>query len=147
MKRLARWWRFNLVGALGVIVQLSALALLNPLLRQHYLCAAAFAVELTLLHNFVWHLRYTWRDRPEASRVFGRLIRFHLSNGAVSMLGNLVLMRALIQHAHLSLLVANAIAILCCSVLNFLLSDGWSFAADIPAVQDAATVSIAIRKP
>ena len=25
--------------------------------------ATAAAVELTLLHNFVWHLHYTWRDR------------------------------------------------------------------------------------
>ena len=57
-----------------------------------------------------------------------RSIRFHLSNGLVSMLGNLALMRLLVHHAHLPLLVANLIAILCCSVANFCLGNTWAFA-------------------
>jgi putative flippase GtrA len=31
------------------------------------LYATAAAIELTLLHNFVWHLHYTWRDRRDGS--------------------------------------------------------------------------------
>jgi len=57
-----------------------------------------------------------------------QLLRFHLSNGLVSMTGNLILMRALVHQAHLPLLVANGIAILCCSVVNFCLADLWVFA-------------------
>ena len=35
-------------------------------LGLHYLVAAMLAIELAALHNFVWHLRWTWGDRPGA---------------------------------------------------------------------------------
>jgi len=123
-----RWGKFNLVGAIGMFVQLATLALFNRLSRGHYLCASAAAVEITLLHNFVWHLHYTWRDRRKHSALLAQLIRFHLSNGLVSLVGNLTLMRILVHDAHLPLLVSNVIAILCCSVVNFCLGNEWVFA-------------------
>ena len=123
MKTFIRWCKFNLVGAVGMVLQLAALALFNRLAAGHYLYASAAAVELTLLHNFVWHLHYTWRDRRDNSALLTQLMRFHLSNGLVSMLGNLVLMRVLIQGAHIPLLISNCIAILCCSLVNFCLGN------------------------
>ena len=127
MNTLVRWGKFNLVGAIGMVLQLGALALFNRWSHGHYLCASAAAVELTLLHNFVWHVRYTWSDRENRSAIPTRLLRFHLSNGLVSMLGNLVLMRLLVQEAQMPVLVSNVIAILCCSVVNFLLGNKWVF--------------------
>lgn len=128
MNAFTRWCKFNAVGAMGMVLQLAALAVFNRIAAGRYLCASAVAVELTLLHNFVWHVHYTWRDRSGRSTIAAQLVRFHLSNGAVSLLGNLALMRILVHGAHLPLLIANGIAIFCCSVLNFLLSDGWAFA-------------------
>jgi putative flippase GtrA len=123
-----RWCKFNLVGAMGMALQLVALALINRWNGGHYLCASAAAIELALLHNFVWHLHFTWRDRRDDSAFLSQLLRFHLSNGSVSMLGNLALMRILIHEAHLPVLASNSIAILCCSILNFYLGDLWAFA-------------------
>ena len=128
MNAFIRWGKFNLVGAMGVVVQLAALALINRWASGHYLIASAAAVELALLHNFVWHLHYTWRDRRDDSAVLGQLMRFHLSNGLVSMLGNLALMRVLVHEAHIPLLASNFIAILCCSIVNFCLGNNWAFA-------------------
>ena len=128
MNVIIRWWKFNLVGAMGMVLQLVALALLNRWTGGHYLCASAAAIELALLHNFVWHLHYTWRDRRDDSALLFQLLRFHLSNGLVSMLGNLVLMRILVDEAGLPVLTSNSIAILCCSILNFYLGDVWAFA-------------------
>ncbi len=128
MNTLIRWGKFNLVGAMGVIVQLGALSLFNRMAPGHYLYATAAALELTLLHNFAWHMRYTWRDRRGDSVWLAQLLRFHLSNGIVPMLGNLGLMQILVHRAHRPLLVANGIAILCCSVLNFGLGHKWAFA-------------------
>ena len=127
MKTLLRWWKFNLVGAMGMVLQLGALALFNRWAAGHYLLASAAAIELALLHNFVWHLRYTWRDRRDDSILLAQFVRFHLSNGLVSLLGNLALMRILVEEAHLPLLVSNSISILCCSVINFSLGDSWAF--------------------
>jgi putative flippase GtrA len=123
-----RWCKFNLVGAMGMVVQLAALALFNRLTAGRYLLASAAALELTLLHNFAWHLHYTWRDRRDRSALLVQLVRFHLSNGLDSMLGNLTLMRLLVHEARIPLLASNSIAILCCSAVNFCLGNNWAFA-------------------
>ena len=130
MTPLVRWAKFNAVGAVGMGVQLAALAVLNRVLRGHYLVASAVAIEITLLHNFVWHVRYTWRDRPKHGSRLRQMVRFQLSNGAVSMIGNLVLMRLLVQEALMPVIAANAVAIVCCSLANYCLGDRWAFAAD-----------------
>lgn len=127
MNQLVRWAKFNLVGAVGMIVQLVVLAILNRHAPGHYLVTSAIAVELTLLHNFVWHLHYTWADRRNHSTRLSQLVRFHASNGLVSLLGNLALMRLLVHEARLPILAANFISILCCSLINFGLGDSWAF--------------------
>ena len=136
MNTFIRWGKFNLVGAMGMVVQLVALALFSRLAAGHYLFATAAAIESAVLHNFVWHLHFTWRDRRDRSAVLSQLMRFHLSNGLVSMLGNLVLMRILVHGARMPLLLANAIAILCCSMVNFCLGDHWAFAVTAQAEAD-----------
>jgi len=117
--------RFYTVGAAGIGIQLAALAIFKSGLGLGYLAATALAVEAAILHNFFWHERWTWADRtrtlPEGRA--GRLVRFHLTNGAVSILGNLALMQALVGRLHVPYLAANAIAIALCSVLNFLAAD------------------------
>jgi putative flippase GtrA len=113
---------------MGMVVQLAALGLFSRLVAGRYLLATAGAIEIAVLHNFVWHLHFTWRDRRDKSAVLAPLVRFHLSNGLVSMVGNLALMRILVHGARLPLLVANGVAILCCSVVNFCLGDSWAFA-------------------
>ena len=122
-----RWWRFNIVGALGFAVQMAALALLHQVCGTHYLLASAAALELTLLHNFLWHLHYTWRDRRAQLRL-RQLARFHISNGLVSLVGNLVIVRVLTGSLHMPLLAANAISVLCCAIANFYLGNIWAFA-------------------
>jgi putative flippase GtrA len=129
MNMLVRLGRFNLVGVMGTAVQLAALAWFNRCLDGHYLYASAAAVELALLHNFAWHLRYTWRDRRDSNATaMRRFVRFHLSNGLVSMAGNVLVMWLLVNETRLPLLVSNAIAIFCCSMANFSLGHSWVFA-------------------
>ncbi len=129
MSGLLRWWRFNLVGAMGMAVQLGTLALLSRVAAVHYLWASTLAVELALLHNFVWHTRYTWSDRRGRLPLRTQLVRFHLSTGIVSLLGNVALMHVLVATAHLPVLVANVLSIAGCGALNFCVADGWAFAA------------------
>ena len=122
---LLRWLKFNFVGGIGILVQLAALALFRSVLHLNYLLATALAVELAVIHNFLWHERFTWRDRPSAHRrqSFARFVKFNASNGGVSILGNLLIMRALVGQFHMQYMLANLIAIAICSLLNFLLSD------------------------
>ena len=120
-----RWLKFNLVGAIGIVVQLAALGILNGILKLNYLPATALAVETAVLHNFLWHERFTWADRASVSRrqALGRLVRFNLTAGAISIFGNLLLMRLLVGQAHLPALPANLVSIAACSLANFLASE------------------------
>lgn len=127
MNRFVRWWKFNLVGAAGMLVQLAMLALLNHWIPGHYLFATLVAVEITLLHNFAWHLHYTWRDRRIGRGQMRMLLRFNFSNGFVSLVGNVVLMRLLVQELRWPVLLSNAVAVLVCSIVNFYLGDSWAF--------------------
>jgi putative flippase GtrA len=99
-----------------------------------YLPATAIAVELAVLHNFFWHERWTWSDRTQASAAgqVGRLLRFHLTNGALSILMNLHLMRLLVGHFQVPYLLANVISIALCSILNYLAADHFVFRASRP---------------
>jgi putative flippase GtrA len=145
---LTRWCKFNLVGGIGIAVQFLALFLLKSVMRLDYLAATAIAVEATIVHNFVWHERFTWSDRilprrrrhdepgpeprpshpqPRWRRSLQRFVRFNLTNGALSILGNLTLMSLMVGQAQLHYLLANAIAIAICSLANFLASETWVF--------------------
>ncbi len=129
---LKRWWIFNFVGLLGVGVQLSSLAALHGLAGLHYLPATALAVECAVLHNFLWHERWTWADRSSRTvrQSLTRLFRFHLANGAISLGTNLCLMRFLVDGLGVPYLSANLLSITLCSVANFLTSDRYVFARD-----------------
>lgn len=125
---LHRWLKFNTVGAIGILVQLAALAILKGLLHIEYLAATALAVETAVLHNFVWHERWTWKDRTgPGGRTLGRLLRFNLSTGLVSILANLLFMRLLAGYLHIHYLIANLLSITACSLANFFLSDLFVF--------------------
>ena len=121
-----RWIKFSAVGATGIFVQTATLALLLRVAGLHYLAATALAVEASVLHNFIWHRRWTWKDRPQ-SRAALMLLRFNLTSGAMSLAGNLLFMFILVSEARLNAIVANMITIAICSLVNFALSDRFVF--------------------
>jgi putative flippase GtrA len=120
-----RCLKFNAVGTIGIGVQLSVLLTLKSGFHFSYLLATALAVEAAVVHNFLWHERYTWADRVQPSwrKSLPRLLRFNLTTGAVSIAGNLTLMKLLVGLGHLNYMVASGIAITLCSLANFLVSD------------------------
>jgi putative flippase GtrA len=116
------------VGAMGFVVQLASVAALTGPAGWPIPAATAFSVEAAILHNFVWHCRWTWRDRPrERSAIISQLARFHLANGLASLGGN-VLLSIVLTRAELSPVVANALAVAVMSVANYGLADRWVFA-------------------
>jgi putative flippase GtrA len=129
---IRRCLRFNLVGAIGIVVQLAMLFLLKSIFHCNYLLATGFAVEAAVINNFLWHERYTWADRvlPSWQESPLRLLRFNFANGGISIVGNLALMKGMAGLAHMNYLAADAIAIALCCLANFMLSDDWVFRVD-----------------
>jgi putative flippase GtrA len=121
---LAAWMRFNAVGIIGVGVQLAVLSVLRTGFAWSIRAATLVAVECAVLHNFVWHEKWTWSHRALDFRGFpGRLLRFNISNGLISMAGNVALMELLAVRLHLNYVFSNLVAIGACSLLNFFVSD------------------------
>jgi putative flippase GtrA len=117
------------VGAGGFVVQLLALYGLAAALP--YPLATALAVEAAILHNFLWHERWTWADRPASSRRLARFVRFNGSTALISMAGNVALMWLFVGRLHLPVLAANLLAVLTLSVVNFVCADRLVFATKL----------------
>ena len=125
--------RFNVVGISGFVLQTAALFVLtHNSYAIEYLTATAVAVELAVLNNFIWHQRWTWRDRPSTSRreTVGRLVKFNITNGIVSIAGNVIFMSLLVGRLHLPVAGANVISVCACSICNFFLADKIAFYVD-----------------
>jgi putative flippase GtrA len=119
---------FTLVGIAGYGVQTAVLWLLVGRFKMAVVPATLLATEAAVLHNFLWHLGWTWADRPGGSRaVAGRLVRFNLSNGGFSLVGGAAMMALLVDALGVHYLVANLVAVLVISVVNFLSSDRFVF--------------------
>lgn len=138
-----RWLKFNAVGGIGIGVQLVVLAVLKSGLHLDYLLATGLAVEAAVIHNFLWHERFTWADRVSESS-WSRLAKFNLTTGLFSIVGNLMLMKVLVGWAGMNYMVANGITIAACSLVNFVVSDRVVFSSEnlpnpdvIPTVSEA----------
>jgi putative flippase GtrA len=123
---VVRWLKFNAVGAGGIVVQLTVLTLLKSGLELNYLLATALAVEGAIVHNYFWHERFTWLDRPTGNGGL-RFLKFNLTTGMFSIVGNVLLMRCFVTGLHLNYLLANVLTITTCSLVNFLVSDRFVF--------------------
>jgi putative flippase GtrA len=131
---VSRTARFVWVGAGGFVVQGLSLAALAAA-GLPYPIATALAVEAAILHNFLWHERWTWADRmagqkacshePRARRHerLARFLRFNGSTAVISIAGNVGLMALFVGAFGLPLLPANLLAVLTLSGLNFLSAD------------------------
>lgn len=121
-----RWLKFNAVGVGGAAVQLCTLWILQHFAPISYILAVALAVEIAILHNFVWHEAWTWPGKPVAGR-WRRLVRFHVANGFVSIVSNVVLTYLYKEIAGLPLVAANFAAIVTAALLNFWVAQAWVF--------------------
>jgi putative flippase GtrA len=117
-----RWARWSAVGALGLVVQAATLLALARVPGVHYLVATLLAVLGAVVHNFLWHERWTWADRPspDVRQRLWRFARFTTVTGVLSVAGNVALTATYVEYLKLPLLAANLLAVLSIGMLNFL---------------------------
>jgi len=122
--------RFLAVGWLGFLVQIAALAALTSAARWPWLPATCAGVEAAIVHNFLWHERWTWRDRTHSEAPRRRLIRFaqyNAATGLVALTGNVVLTAVFLAALHAPAILANALAVATLTIVNFVVADRWIF--------------------
>lgn len=114
--------RFYFVGMIGIVVQLLVLTGLKSGLKLNYFLSTPLAVEAAIVHNFLWHERFTWAERA-GKAAFSRFLKFNLGNGMISVAGNIVGMALLAGAAKINYVIANLVSVAGCSLLTFLISD------------------------
>jgi len=122
-----RFMRFAIAGASGFIVQLATLAVLVAA-HMHYVAATIIAVEAAILLNFVFHERWTWKDRGRESG-WSRFLRFNALTAATSIIGSVVITAILVEYFTFSPMLANVISVIVLSVINFVGADSLVFRA------------------
>ena len=115
--------RFCVVGSSGYVVNLAVfVAVLNGL-DFHYLVAATCSFLVAVTNNYTWNRLWTFRH--QRGRVAYQGMRF-LVVSVVALLANLLVLRLLVAIG-LGKILAQAIAIVLVTPLNFVGNKLWSF--------------------
>jgi len=127
-KEFKRFVKFCLVGASGVLVNMFFLWFFTERAGIYYLLSSLFAIEISVLNNYVLNDLWTWHDRGKEGRAeyFKRMLQYHLSSSA-AILTNLSVLWLLTDLVHIYYLTSNFFGILCGTFLNFFLNDRWTF--------------------
>jgi putative flippase GtrA len=122
MTSFLRFLRFSIAGATGFAVQIAVLGVLTNWAGVNYLAATAIAVEAAILVNFLWHERYTWKDRPAMTtrERWLRLGKFNAMTSLTSIVGSVMVTAVLVESFTLSPLDANVVAVVVLAVVNFI---------------------------
>ena len=115
--------KFCAVGALGYLINLAVYdALLHE--KLHYLVAATCSFLVAVTSNYIWNRIWTFREHRGHLGIQG--MRFFLVS-LVALAANLVVLHLLIAYGGLGKLLAQAVAIIIVTPLNFVGNKLWSF--------------------
>jgi putative flippase GtrA len=116
--------RFCVVGAIGYGVNLVVYTLLLHGADMHYLLAATCSFLVAVTNNYMWNRHWTFRG--QRGHVAYQGLRF-LVVSTVALVANLVILRLLVQEFDTGKVLAQAIAIVLVTPLNFVGNKLWSF--------------------
>jgi putative flippase GtrA len=115
--------KFCLVGATGYAVNLWVFSFLVLVLSIHYIPAAVCSFLVAVTNNYTWNR--VWTFKAQRGHVAYQGVRFFVVS-VVALGANLVVLELLVR-AGLSEVVAQAIAIVLVTPVNFVGNKLWSF--------------------
>ena len=131
-----RFWKFAMVGASGVLVNMFTLVVLAEYFHAHKVIAWMFAVGVSILSNFLLNNAFTWRDVRHSSRIHF-LLRGALAY-PVAIMGigaNFAVYYPLLKYvsdAFPYYVIFNFLGILAGTSVNFILSSRLVFRPSMP---------------
>jgi dolichol-phosphate mannosyltransferase len=135
-----RFWKFAMVGASGVLVNMFTLVILAEYFDAHKVIAWMFAVGVSILSNFLLNNAFTWRDVRHSSRIHF-LLRGALAY-PVAIMGigaNFAVYYPLLKYvtdAFPYYVLFNFLGILAGTSVNFILSSRLIFRPSVPESLD-----------
>jgi putative flippase GtrA len=116
--------KFGVVGLSGYVVNLVVYALLLKQAGLHYLLAATVSFLVAATNNYIWNRLWTFRH--QRGHVAYQGLRF-LIVAVLAYGANLLLLTGLVEVVGVDKIVAQAIAIVLVTPLNFIGNKLWSF--------------------
>ena len=113
-----------MVGGSGYIVNLAVYTLLLRGAGLHYLLAATCSFLVAVTNNYTWNRLWTFRG--QRGHIAYQGLRF-LVVSTIALCANLVILYALVQQLDVGKVIAQAIAIVLVTPLNFVGNKLWSF--------------------
>jgi len=131
LSRLARasgeagqFLKFCVVGLTGVLVNMGLLWALTKFIGFDYRISAIFAIEISILSNFTLNEIWTFRKRPKAGSLAGRIVNFNIAC-IIGAAINFVVLVLLTEIFHLHYLLSNLFGIACATLWNYFMSATW----------------------
>ena len=118
--------KFSIVGGIGVLVNMGILYVLTEYFYIVYLISSIFAIELSIISNFLLNDIWTWSERKK-KKFYQRFIQYHITAGITAFLANWVLLVLLTEGVGIYYLISNLIGIGVGMLSNFILNDIWTF--------------------
>jgi dolichol-phosphate mannosyltransferase len=118
----AEFVKFNIVGGVGVLVNVAAFYLFYNLLAIHHMISGALATEVAIINNFILNDAWTFRGRSVRMKAWARLILFHASR-LLGMAVTLATLYILSDVLGLNVLLSYFIGIALGVLTNFYTSD------------------------
>ena len=132
LRKPANWVqlvKFSAVGASGYVVNLAVYTTLVHAAGVHYILAAVLAFCVAVTNNFLWNRHWTFKA-TEGHMGFQAARFFTVSVLALGL--NLIVLEVLVSYGDVEKVLAQAIAILAATPLNFIGNKLWSFGKPAP---------------
>lgn len=121
-----QFFKFCLVGALGVFINTGVLYSLVELVLLWYMFAAGAAFAVAVSSNFILNKIWTFKEKSKGVKVIGQYSKFFIIC-IIGLLINLVVLYVLVEYGNIWYVLSQLIAISIATVNNFVGSKFWAF--------------------
>jgi putative flippase GtrA len=122
---VSRGAKYALVAALGAGVNSAGLYLFKGVLGLPLVLASVLAIEIAIVHNFVWFRCWAWKDRFAGQRIsfLRQLVAYNAVTGAIDLTGNISVLWALTHFFGMHYLIANVLGMIAPPIAKFWLNE------------------------
>ncbi len=129
MNLLKRILSFQFIGWIGTGVNLAVLWLCYDVLSWPLLVSGALAIEVAIIHNFVWYYFWTWNDRVAFTvRDFLTLfIRYNIFTAAIDFIIRLGILWILTEYYGVHYIISDIVGMFIAPLLKYITNDAYIF--------------------
>ena len=122
---LFRGGKFIAVAWLGMLVNSAVLFTLKGGLHVPLIPASMIAIEVAIIHNFIWHRQWAWAERNNGHNkpFFRQLLLYNVATGVVDFSVNVSVLWMLSTFLHVHYLLANIAGMCAGPFVKFWLND------------------------